>query len=78
MNEHINANLKRALEAVAALPEAQQQALADEILTRVKEMSDSRLTVEQQSELDKRLSEHARYADPKSVQDFFGRFGVPR
>jgi hypothetical protein len=76
MNQRINPELEQALATAAKLSDAQQMALASEIISRVSELTDTGLTDGQRVEVQWRLSQPAQYADPAAVQAFFARHGV--
>lgn len=76
MSEMPKRLIDTAIDAARALPEPVQDALAEEILARIGELGESRLTPLQRDEVKRRLSEPARYADAADAREFFARHGV--
>lgn len=66
-------HLDEAFQAARALSEADQEALASEIMARVGELKKSVLTEEQRAEVKARLAAPPVYADPAEVTAFFER-----
>ena len=76
MNSPIHPKLTQAFQSAQSLPESTQEALAQEIVTRVGELATSQLSDAQRDEIQARLQAPARYADPAMVKAFFARHGV--
>jgi hypothetical protein len=77
MTKTVADKLSELVEAVRALPDETQQALVQEFADRLSDFTDSSLSQDQRTEIDRRLA-NPRYADPDKVRDFFARHGIER
>ena len=68
--------LTDAFAAVGDLPPAAQEAIARELLERVGDFTNSRLSDEQNNEIARRLANPPNYADPSDLRAFFSRHGI--
>jgi hypothetical protein len=76
MSKTIADQLLDIVTAIRELPEEAQQALVHEMADRVSTYAASRLTQEQQAEVERRLANpNPTYAAPEKVHEFFLRFG---
>ena len=68
--------LQEAIEHLKALPETEQDAIAADMIERVTDYSDVRLSEEQQAEVRRRLANPGVPVSEETMQAFFARFGI--
>ena len=68
--------LQDAIEHLKTRPETEQDAIAADMIDRIADYSDVRLSAEQEAEVARRIREPANHASMLSIREFFARFGI--
>lgn len=77
MTKTVAEKLSDIVRAVGELPGETQEALVEEFAERISDFTDSTLSEEARTEIDRRLA-NPRYADADDVRKFFARFGLSK